>query len=161
MALHIDSSADRTYWTITPDNDVRVWITGIRLVACSASGITSFANFLGVNLNSTSQIVMEVSINGTSEFLLGKGDYASQYGLQSIGDQITASIGHKTILTTNPACIVVDIPLKVRNHLGVFLNGYNTATGKASDYIAISHQADLSGLDYVNVGATVKRVFLP
>ena len=160
MALHIDASAERNFWTISPYNDVRTWLLGVRFVACGGA-LSTYADFLGVALDSTSQVEITVSRNGSSSSLIGDTNLTAKTGILSAGDIIAVSAGKKSLLSANPSCIVFDWIFKTPAGYGLFLSGYDATSGKSHDYITVSHKADMSGLDYVNLAILGDRVFMP
>ena len=164
MGMNVDASADRKYWRIVPENGVILFVTGLRLVIADPNIVTTYADFFGVVLTGATQIEIDVSteddsssilaLAGTSTFSFASGSY----GIRSLGDMLSASILNNFSLVVSPGLVVFDMPFVSKTlPYGLALNGYSVASGKTSDYLSISHKADLSGLDYMNAFATIKR----
>lgn len=158
------NAASRLYWKLTPTNDVRLYVYGLRIFAGTTGAISTYATFLGVSLTSDTEIRIEISHDASTEHGLGVSttsafDFSDShlYGLRSIGDAIASSVIQPTVLSVNPGCVTFDISFGK----GLVLNGYDVAAGKTSDYIAISHKANLSGLNYMKACVLVSRLSLP
>jgi len=161
MGMNVDASGIRTYWHIVPEEGIRLYVYSLKLVAAITGSISSYANFLGVTVVEASQLEIEVYINGTAYSILSDGVYAS-LGIRSIGDILTAGTLHDSCVSTTPGIVCSSINFQNEaSPYGIVLNGYAATAGKTSDSLSISHKADMSGLDYLNVAAQVKRLFLP
>lgn len=158
MGMNIDASGTRTYWRITPEDDTRLCVYSLELVAAISGSISTYANFLGVTLTSDSQIEIEVYINDSAKSVLSDGSDSS-IGIQSIGDLLVIDNNNDVIISPGFVRTLINFQTLAMPN-GIVLNGYGDAT-KISDSLSISHKADLSGLDYMNVSAQVKRLFLP
>ena len=162
--INVNASGGRKYWKLTPESSVRINVLGVRLVAAISGSISTYANFLGVTITASTEIRLAVVVNTEEGDNLAVStteafDYSSDhtYGFRSIGDLIASSVGQPTVLNINPGCVAFDFDFS----RGIVLNGYKAASGNTADYLAISHAANLSGLNYMKAVAICSELIMP
>ena len=164
--INVNASAARKYWKLTPGEAVRMQVFGIRIFAGISGAISTYANFLGVTLAAASEIRVDVFINTSENNALAIAtatafDYSAThtYGLRSIGDAFTGSVFKPFVFNTNPGCVAFDLALQTdATPNGISLNGYAIGSANTADYIAVSHKADMSGLNFMKAAVLVRKI---
>lgn len=164
--INVNATVARKYWKIAPATNVRMQVFGVRIFAAISGSISTYADFLGVTLTSDTEIRVDVVLNTSVENSLAIATASSfdfstnhTYGLRSIGDALAGSVLKPFVFNSNPGCVAFDLSFQTEaTPTGIGLNGYASGASQTADYLAVSHAANLSGLNFMKAVALVRKI---